>query len=610
MKFRIKLKESKERRGLLDWGLEEGLSPEKRRKIEEMEAARLRSAERGGIEGQKKEKEEEALPDDVVVAEVDPTEFGNDEEVVEAVVEEVEDYIQKRNEREKKEECVRERKEQGISPALESMVKAVKRVKKSPRKRVKLTEKAADRNDFLRKLIDYGILGLIVFSPIPKTSVNEWSVMLIELVVFALMVAYFLIDEKPQHNVFIARSLVWPKRLFIALFIFLFVQILPLPSFLVKLLSPNAHSFRDTFSAGGANPAFMSLSLIAPHTIRDGLELLAYFLLGFLIIKTVTRQKQINRLFYVLVAMGVFQALYGFIELYNSNPRLLFYKKEHYLDALTGTFVNRNHLSGYLEMVIPLAIGLILARTDLLSAANMKWRERLLRLSEKGVYQNLLVSIGIVIMGLGIILSKSRSGVFLLVFIFILFLGFSTMFYRRSRPQQIWMRRFIWAVVLVVIFISLYVGIDATIERFALDEILREGRPTVWGNTAEIVSDFPLFGSGLGTFTALYPAYEKVKMQVRYSHAHNDYLQYLSELGIVGMIFLLGGILYILVTCFRAWRERRRAEVKGLGLGGIVAVVVILIHSITDFNLQIPANMMLFVVVLSLTLVIVFYKRN
>jgi len=656
MKLKIKIKKDQKRRGLLDWeesGVE--LSPQKRRKMEELEAARQRGSHGENGEEEKRETEvveaeQEALPDDVVMAEVEPVEHVSDKEVVEAVVGEVEGYLQKRDEEEQKEEkgrdefdapemiepvateepaaedeAVVEEKirtvvEEKTAPTIfewadEKKPKVKKtRVKrhrvKRPLVRTKLTEKAAERDGLLQKVIDYGILALLILSPIPKASVNEWSIMLVELAVFGMMIAYFLMGQKPQNNKFLSRSLIWPKKLFMAFFIFLFVQILPLPAFLVKIFSPNVYSFRQAFSAGQPTPVLMSFSMIAHHTIRDGLELLAYVLLGFLIVKTVTKQRQIYRILYVLVGMGVFQAFYGLFELYNKNPRLLFYEKVHYLDAVTGTFVNRNHLSGYLEMVIPLAIGLILARTDILSTATMKWKERLLRLSEKGAYQNMLLSIGVVIMALGIVLSKSRSGVFLLVFTFILFLIFSVMFYRRGRLQQIWMRRFIWAVFLVIILISLYVGIDATIERFALDRILQEGRPTVWGNTVGIISDFPLLGSGLGTFTSLYPAYEQVKMQVRYSHAHNDYLQYLSELGIVGMVLMLGGILFILVTCFLVWKERQRSEVKGLGLGGIIALVAILIHSITDFNMQIPANMLLFSVVLSLTLVIVFYKRT
>ena len=97
---------------------------------------------------------------------------------------------------------------------------------------------------------------------------------------------------------------------------------------------------------------------------------------------------------------------------------------------------------------------------------------------------------------------------------------------------------------------------------------------------------------------------------IRLYHAHNDYLEFLSELGIVGMMLLLGGILYMFMKSFAVWRKRRHPEVKGLGLGGILATICILIHSFTDFNLHIPANMLLFSVVLSLTAVVVFYQRT
>ena len=95
-----------------------------------------------------------------------------------------------------------------------------------------------------------------------------------------------------------------------------------------------------------------------------------------------------------------------------------------------------------------------------------------------------------------------------------------------------------------------------------------------------------------------------------FEHAHNDYLEYLAELGGMGFLLLLGGILTMLVFSFLMWRVRRHPEVKGLVLGGMVAVVAMLIHSITDFNLHIPANMMLFALVLSLTIAAAFYRRN
>ena len=77
---------------------------------------------------------------------------------------------------------------------------------------------------------------------------------------------------------------------------------------------------------------------------------------------------------------------------------------------------------------------------------------------------------------------------------------------------------------------------------------------------------------------------------------------------LLDVALLLGGILYMLGKSFLTWRGKGQSEVKALGLGGIVAIICILIHSMTDFNLHIPANMLLFSVVLSLTAVIIIPK--
>jgi len=466
------------------------------------------------------------------------------------------------------------------------------------------------RDNVCRKIIEYGILGVIVFSPLPAASVYEWSILVIELAVLVMMGAYILMNEKPQNNELLSLSLKWPRYLFLGLLIFLFIQVVPLPNFLVKIFSPNVHSFRSLFSSGSSGIKFMSLSIVPSHTLREGLELLAYFLLGFLIVKTVTRRQQISRISYVLVIMGVFQAFYGMFELYNKNPRILFYKKIYGLDSVTGTFVNRNHFSGYLEMIIPLAMGLIIARIDLFSLSGLKWRKKLLRLSEKRLTTNLLIIAGIVVMALAVIFSKSRSGVFLLVFTFVLFFELTVLYFGRVRHQQKGIKNFLKVSFLIITFIALYVGIGSVIERFALDKLLmQEGRPVYWEKVTTIVGDYPLFGTGLGTFASVYPAYEERGQDVRLIHAHNDYLEYLSELGVLGLALLLGAIGFMVVSSFLIWRVRRHPEVKGLALGGIVAIAAILIHSITDFNLHIPANMVLFTVVVSMTMVTAFYKK-
>jgi len=460
------------------------------------------------------------------------------------------------------------------------------------------------------KIIEYGILALVIFSPLPAASVYEWSILVIQLTALALIAVYFLMREKPQTNASLSSSLKWPRYLFLGFSIFILVQIIPLPKILIKLLSPETFSFQKLFSVDLSNKKFMSLSLLPSHTLEQGLELLSCFLVGFLIIKTITKRGQIIRLYSVLVAMGVFEAFYGLFELYSKNPRILFYRKIYYLDSVSGTFINRNHFSGYLEMIIPLSIGLILARINLFYMPGLKWREKLLRLSEKGFAVNLLISLAIIIMGVAIVFSKSRSGIFLLVFSFLLFFVLIAPYFSGPSYQKKWIKNFLRIVFIIIIIISLFIGIDTTIAKFAPEKLLQEQRPTFWANTIHIVSQFPVFGSGLGTFPSLYPDFDGEEGPLRLAHAHNDYLEFLSELGIVGMILLLGGVLFIIIKSFLTWRTRKHPEVKGLALGGIVATLCILVHSITDFNLHIPANILLFSVVLSLTLVTSFYKRR
>ncbi len=479
--------------------------------------------------------------------------------------------------------------------------------KKSPKKESHVLSK---RDRIYQKIIEYGILSVIVFSPLPAASVYEWSILVIQLVVLVMMAAYVLMREKPQNNELVSLTLKWPRYLFLGLCVLIVFQIIPLPRFIIALLSPNTHSFQALFSPDFSSARFMSLSLIPSHTFREGLELFTYFLLGFLIIKTVNTRKQIKRIVYVLVIMGFFEAFYGMYEMYNKTPRLLFLKKVHYVDVVTGTFVNRNHLSGYLEMIIPLALGLIIARISLFSLAGLKWRDKILRLSEKGLSVNLLLSASIVVMAVAIIFSESRSGVFLLIFTFILFFELTVLYFGRVRERQKWIKNFLKVSFIIITIVALNVGIGSVIERFALDDLLHEGRPIVWGKVVQIIGDYPLFGTGLGTFASVYPAYDDSGRSVRYSHAHNDYLEFLSELGVVGLLLLFGGLAYIIVSSFLIWRVRRHPEAKGLALGGIVAIVAILIHSITDFNLHIPANMVLFTVIVALTFVTAFYKRE
>lgn len=461
-----------------------------------------------------------------------------------------------------------------------------------------------------RKFIEYGILALIIFSPLPAASVYEWSILVIQLTVLAMMSAYLMLEKRQEINPNLESLMKWPKIIFSSLFVLILLQTIPLPRFLVRLLNPRIYSFQESFSFDFAGIKFMSLSLVPSETLREGLELLTYFLLAYLILKTVTRRHQIQRILYLLVGIGSFEALYGLFELYRKEPRILFYKKVVNLDSATGTFVNRTNFSGYLEMILPLAIGLIIARIDLISLYGKRGRDKILHLARKGAAINLVLTATVVLIAVAILKSKSRSGAFILVLTFILFAEFVILYFRRYRRQQSQIKNYLKVTFLLMTFVAFYIGIGATLERFTLDNMTKEGRLVYWSNVTPIISDFPLFGTGLGTFVSVYPAYEKTETWGHFIHAHNDYLEFFSELGLIGALLLFGGIFYAAVRTFFIWIRRRNPELKGIALGGFVAMINVAIHTVTDFSLHIPANMLLLTVIISLTIVTATHRKK
>ncbi len=215
---------------------------------------------------------------------------------------------------------------------------------------------------------------------------------------------------------------------------------------------------------------------------------------------------------------------------------------------MTGTFVNRNHFSGYLEMIVPLAIGLAVARMNMMTFGIKGFREKLLLWTSKGILVNVLILAAAVVMSIAVVLSNSRSGLVTLAFTVFLFFGFSVAAFSRSGFRQPWVGKTVRTTFLCVTVLALTVGVGSTIKRFALDDLLHEDRPQYWANTVRIVGDFPLFGTGLGTFASAYGAYEETSAsEMRLVHAHNDFLEYVAELGVVGALLLIGGVLYLAV---------------------------------------------------------------
>jgi len=132
-----------------------------------------------------------------------------------------------------------------------------------------------------------------------------------------------------------------------------------------------------------------------------------------------------------------------------------------------------------------------------------------------------------------------------------------------------------------------------------------ESRDEVTRDTLTIFKDYPLVGIGAGTFTHVFPALksEDVTSFSLYNNAHNDYAQFAAEFGAPAYVALASVVIWSLWNALVAMRKRNSRFYQGIGFSVTMAIVAIGFHSTVDFNLQIPANASLFVVILALAAV-------
>ena len=126
-----------------------------------------------------------------------------------------------------------------------------------------------------------------------------------------------------------------------------------------------------------------------------------------------------------------------------------------------------------------------------------------------------------------------------------------------------------------------------------------------------MILDRPIFGSGAGTYRWTFPAYKDERFSIGYyEHAHNDYIELLTDQGAVGGGLALGAIASAYVTILAGLRSRHRPALRGALVGSTIGTLALMIHGLVDFNFQIPANAVYFFVLLGLGVASASYVRD
>ena len=318
---------------------------------------------------------------------------------------------------------------------------------------------------------------------------------------------------------------------------------------------------------------------VYPHdSIAQAMLYCAYAMLCFLANQNLLRASQARKVAVILAIFGITVACFALFQGVAPNGKLYWVRQPRLGGWIYGPYVNHNHYAGLMELLVPIPLIIALSRL---------------------VHEKTRIAAGIAaaIMVGTIFLSGSRGGM-LAIFVELAVLG--VVLSRQEKKTRIALGVGAFAVVLISLLAWLG-GKELTtrvtsISTEAKGEISGGMRLSIDRDTIQMFRRKPILGWGLGTFPVVYPQFRSFYTNFFVNEAHNDYLQLLSEMGLLGfatMVWFVAELFRRVPRKIQKWTT----DVSGaVTLACTLGITGILVHSLIDFNLQIPANAALFYV--------------
>jgi O-antigen ligase len=400
----------------------------------------------------------------------------------------------------------------------------------------------------------------------------------------------------------------WPAWILMAAWLALqALHVVPLSASWVAFLSPESARMHALAADLGVVQSTMTLSIDPEASRVSLLKSLAYAGVFFLTLALVTRRSRVLLLARVLVLAAGVNAVYA-VSMHLGNVT------ENYLgthishgESASGTYVNRNHFAGYLEMSLALGIGLLIAGLSDRKADT--WKKFLRHTLEWILSGKMVLRLGLCILVIALTTTHSRMGN-TAFFSSLLVAGVIGIALSRHAPRNTVL--LLASLIAIDLFIvGSWFGVEKLAQRLeqtTIGEVEVREEPAAY--TMPMIRDYALFGSGPGTFYVTFPRYRPATVLNFYDETHNDYVQFAAESGLGGFALIGAFVLAALGAALLAQWRRRDPLMRGMSFACIMGVTSILIHSWVDFNLQIPANAALFMVLLALGWISLYHDRQ
>jgi O-antigen ligase len=348
-------------------------------------------------------------------------------------------------------------------------------------------------------------------------------------------------------------------------------------------------------------PISASLSLDASATRFFLVQLFVYLIYFAAALTFINDQKRLRAVTVTILVFGLGVAVFAIIQGFSSENKI--YWSRYNPGAVPfGTYINRHHFAGLMEMLIALTLGLLYARAI-----------------EKELWT--LQIFAAVIMCIALIFTGSRGAMVSLLGI----VGFLTLFSQRvAKPRQDERksssprRKLLSAVggfllVLALIGIVSVLGGDNDLLRAVglgnSGDDVSNGRLHFWQTTWQVFRDNPILGVGFDALASAYTRYDTWNGVYRVERAHNDYLQVLAEGGVLGFICLATFLFFLFRRGWQIMTTSRDSFRRGVALGALAGCFGIAVHSFFDFPLRTPANALVFLTLATLATVQINYPK-
>jgi len=425
----------------------------------------------------------------------------------------------------------------------------------------------------------------LIFTPLAFATVEIWSYTFAQVLIFLGLSFYFIaLVANKDHQWMKTPGLIW----LLLLCLYILFQAVKLPEDVIAILSPNAWQIYKKTIWSVSPDKWMPLSVNRKATIVEFFRISSSVGLYCLTIQILSNKKRISRTLLIVCSTIAIISFIAIIQKFTS-PGLVYWIRKMGGDNPVGPWVNRNHYAGFMAMALPLILALFLNYKPKIRYKT-SWRKRLhliLALPESNVH--LLLALASILVAVSIFLSLSRGGIICMSLGLAVFIFFTAQ--KKYSSKNI--------VLLSLIVLTIIVGVSwfgwqPIIERFE-NTIDAEGqiidiRPVIWKDTSNIIKAFPVTGAGLGSFIDIYRAYRTVSGRSVISHAHNDYLELMTDGGAIASILALFFFISLFRFGFKSIRKRRDRYFILLFYGTFSGVLSLLLHSLVDFNLHIGAN--------------------